>query len=95
MTQSDTPVLVAKRLRELFRGQRWVEVDDGSWRAVTEAADTLEQLQAALAEAQRVACERVGADPELRDSLLEEFGTTEPDLIREALAERHSGSEPK
>jgi len=43
------------------------------------------ELEAQLAEAQHVAAERVGADPEVRQELLHWFGTTEPDLIREAM----------
>ena len=36
--------------------------------------------------AEAVAAQRVGADPAVRDLLLCEFGTTEPDLIAESLA---------
>lgn len=39
-----------------------------------------------LDEARRVAAQRAGADPEVRDVLLYEVGSTEPDLLREAFA---------
>ena len=55
--------------------------------------EDLAYWQARCDEAERVAAERVGADPELRELLLYEFGTTEPALIREALAELRKAAE--
>jgi hypothetical protein len=56
-------------------------------------ASTQADAQRDVAEAERVAAERVGADPEVRDLLLYEFGTTEPALLREAIAQLRKASE--
>ena len=45
------------------------------------------RLVTELAEARRVACERVGADPEVRRVLLYEIGTTDPAIMTQVFAD--------
>ncbi len=48
---------------------------------------TIATLEAERDAAEQTAAQRAGADPEVRDVLLHEFGTTEPDLLRQVAAD--------
>lgn len=82
--------LLSDLRREVYHGNRW---DDAAKAYTCRKVGCLAcRIEAALARAPLPGA--VPVPPELRELLLHEFGTTDPDLIRAALADRRAALTP-